>query len=91
MRIKIQEKRQEKADNYTRRLYTERQSAKVVCAFVTMESAQQRIDVVNAYPKSFGRRLFMRRDHRFRKRYRVKVIDIRLLPYRDVIAMDVPV
>ena len=81
VRIKIQEKRQERAGNYTRNLYTERQSAKVVCAFVTMESAQQRIDVLNAYPKSFGRRLFMRRDRRFRNRYRIKVFDNRLLPY----------
>eukprot|EP00210_Caulerpa_lentillifera_P002090 g2005.t1 len=74
VRIKILELRKAKADNYTRRLYAQRRNAKAVCAFVTMDRAEQRLALIETYPNSFGRRLCMRREKRFRRTHRIKAL-----------------
>jgi len=43
-----------------------------ICAF-SQWKPEIRIALANAYPDSFGRRLFIRKEKRFREKYRIEV------------------
>lgn len=67
------EEKAERCISYTDQLLATRGDANAVCAFVTFQEETQKLAVLEAYPNSFGRRIFMSRIKRFREKYRLKV------------------
>lgn len=63
----------ERCESYTEQLIATRIEANVVCAFVTFREEQDKLALLEEYPNSFGRRLFMSRAKRFRGKHRIKV------------------
>lgn len=67
------EEKAQRCISYTNELLATRGDASAVCAFITFEEEAQKLAVLEVYPNSFGRRIFMRRSKRFREKYRLKV------------------